>query len=511
METTRKARRGIGEALAEAASAAAGFLPAAVVAALLGAGILAASAMGGKWLALAMLSYLALAVGVVFPDKRLFAVLVLAGCAPIGFLYKLLTHGSKFGLLNHYGGALAEPVVNLVDIPIMLLLALWVIDIATGARRPPRWIPLDTWMAAFLLWSSLSLYNTDHHALLFFELLRYAKYFVLYFVLRTYLVRPAYFWGAIAVSISVLLLQGMVSAMQYFLFFRLPIPVGGVTDADFELVNNIVIQRVTGVLGHSNTFSAYLSMICSMGVVVLFARVRWVFKIAAVPFLMLGCLSLVLTFSRNGWMIFVLDALLVMGYALHTRRLKVAYVAVAVLAALLFVGALVASGVFEIILVRVFDDDGKAFDSRFDLLRVAFEMIRAHPFLGIGLNSFEENMIFYDFTRITNVIQQPVHNAYMLVAAETGLPALAMMLVPLGALIKRAHRLALRDDELSFAVGAIGLCVFLGGGVSNLFDLTIRKEPIIGVVVLVGSMVVALHQKHEEESQNASRDPASSR
>ena len=141
---------------------------------------------------------------------------------------------------------------------------------------------------------------------------------------------------------------------------------------------------------------------------------------------------------------------------------------------------------------RIFEDDGKAYESRWDLFWVAVEMIKENPVFGIGLNSFEENMTRYDRSGITNIIQQPVHNIYMLIAAETGIPSLMAFLVAGAIMIKYSFALAKRDDELSFVTGMFGLCTFVGLGFSNMFDVTLRKEPIIGMAVIVAALVISL-------------------
>lgn len=468
--------------------------PAALAAMALGAGLVAAAGMGSKWLVLTGLAYLALAGLLVARDKRLLAVCLLSACVPIGFQFKFWTHQNKFFVADHFGGALAEPVLNLVDVPILLLLALWIADLRTKARSLPPWTGTDTLVAAMIGVSMLSLFNTEEHLLFAFEVARYLKYLLLYWMLRTYLDSPPAFWGILGAQIGMLSVQGLVSLMQYFLYFQFPIPVGGVSGADVEMVDNEVIQRVTGILGHSNTFSAYLSIACAFCLIVLFARVRPLFRYAALPFLLAGLISLVLTFSRNGWMVFAFNAALIGAWALHTRRLNApALAAVSVLGMGLF-AALAVTGVFDTMLTRVFHTQGKAFDSRWDLLVVAWEMIRSHPLLGIGLNSFEESMIRFDPRHITHIIRQPVHNGFLLIAAETGLPALAAFLALLIRHLAMSVRILRGKDELHFAVGLAGLATFGGLAMANLFDVTLRKESVGGLIVAVAAMLASMER-----------------
>ena len=471
-------------------------LPAAT-GALLGGGLLTAAYLGPKWLALAILAYLSLAGFAVARDKRLVGICLLSACIPIGFQYNLWTHGRKFSLLDHFGGASPEPVINLVDLPILLLLCFWLYDLRTGRKRLPAWTGTDTLALAFFGVSLLSLFNTEEYLLFAFETARYLKYLLLYWMLRTYLDAPAACWGALAAQIAVLAIQGFVSCLQYFLLFQLPIPVGGVSAADVEMIDNEIIQRVTGVLGHSNTFSAYLTAACSFCLIILFARVRFSLRAAALPLLLAGLISLVLTFSRNGWMVFAADALGISLWALRTRRLNPWMIGALLLLCGALVGGLAASGVLDTMFSRVFRTEGKEFNSRWDLAVVAWEMISAHPLIGIGLNSFEESMIRFDPNHITHIIRQPVHNGFLLVAAETGLPALALLLALLWKHIRMSARVLAGPGELHFAVGLAGMAVFAGLGLANLFDVTLRKEPVAGLVVLMAAMLAARVQVPE--------------
>jgi O-antigen ligase len=118
-------------------------------------------------------------------------------------------------------------------------------------------------------------------------------------------------------------------------------------------------------------------------------------------------------------------------------------------------------------------------------------MMREFPIFGIGLNSFEENMSAYDRTGITNVIQQPVHNVFCLVGAETGIPSLLVLLALWGGLTMRSFRLLHDVREHAFVAGAVGLCACLGLGLASMFDIPLRKEPILGLCALIAGMVMA--------------------
>jgi O-antigen ligase len=248
----------------------------------------------------------------------------------------------------------------------------------------------------------------------------------------------------------------------------------------------------------------------------LVARFRPLVKVAILPPLFLGGFALVLTFSRAGLLCAGLLACGIGGLALATRRVPRAIPVVALMLALVTMLLVLGfglddttlrtwgvgpdpgkSGVLGTVWTRLVFDPGKAVESRYDLMLIAGEMVRRHPLAGIGLNSFEENMALYDRQGTVNVIHQPVHNVFALVAAETGLPSLAAFLAIGGILAAMSWRLVRCGDEIGFVAGGAGLVVVIGLGCANQFDLTLRKEPLLGTVTLVAAVVAALVQGGE--------------
>lgn len=477
---------------------------------VMGSGLILSSTHGLKWFLLTVLSYMAVCVGLFFKDIRLFGVWLFAACFPVGIQYKLLTHGNQHFFLKHFGGAPDEPIVNLTDFPLALLILLWIIDIGISSRALPKWTRFDTGVLVFAALSLLSLYNTTEYALFVFEVMRYLKYYLLYWILRTYIDKPNYVWGIIAVGLLMLSLQGVLAMAQYFLHFNVPMTVGGVTESHFQIVGGEVIQRVTGFLGHTNTFAAYLIVPLSSAVILFFAKIRSWRKLPVLAPFVLGSAALFFTFSRNGWLSFAMCAGLIICFALLSGRLSKLIIMFSIALTVFVVGISVGFGLYDDLntqllhkhksslgvvntaFTRIFDDDGKAYDSRWDLAGVALEIIKDKPIFGIGLNSFEENMASYDRTGITNVIQQPVHNIYLLIGAETGIPSLIAFLALGGMLVWYSYELTKKDAELSKIVGLLGLCAYIGLGFSNFFDVTLRKDPIIGMVVVVSAMVMAM-------------------
>jgi len=488
----------------------------ALLASAMGGGLLLASSYGAKWFLMVFISYVTAAVALLFRDIRYVGMLVLFACAPIGIQYQLWTHGKAGVIIEHFGGNPPEPVINLVDFSIYALILIWIADLAVSERRMPRWLRFDTCVLLFLLVSLLSLLNISSDTrtgfyLWLFEVLRYAKYYLLYWVLRTYIANPTAIRGFFGVSLAVLVLQGLVACLQYFLYFQLPIAVGGVASTQFLDMSGETIQRVTGLLGHANTFAAYLIIPLSCAMILLVSRVSLWIKTAVAPVFLFGCLTMILTFSRNGWMTLALCAAMIAVIAMKKAIIPVNLVVFATISVLYGAGMIYGFGIrtpilhdltggsrsagsadlLEAIHVRLFEDTGESADTRWDLLGIAGRMIMDHPLIGIGLNTYEEQMVSYDINGTTSIIQQPVHNVYALVAAESGVTAALLFILAGFILILKSYELAKSEDSHLWAIGALGLCTFVGLGLANNLDVSFRKEPVLGLVVIISALVMS--------------------
>jgi O-antigen ligase len=81
---------------------------------------------------------------------------------------------------------------------------------------------------------------------------------------------------------------------------------------------------------------------------------------------------------------------------------------------------------------------------RLILWKAAFRMIREHPLTGIGLGQFSSSVGRYTEVTLSKEDPNDAHNAFILIAAEMGLPALFVVLVLLAVSVLTAIRLYLR-------------------------------------------------------------------
>ena len=85
--------------------------------------------------------------------------------------------------------------------------------------------------------------------------------------------------------------------------------------------------------------------------------------------------------------------------------------------------AIAVIGIFhQTIFARFGQNDSGAIQTRVDQYHVAYRMLNAHPWIGVGLNTYIESSPAYDNTasKVSLNFRAPVHNVYLLALVETG-------------------------------------------------------------------------------------------
>jgi O-antigen ligase len=130
--------------------------------------------------------------------------------------------------------------------------------------------------------------------------------------------------------------------------------------------------------------------------------------------------------------------------------------------ALLVAFSITTLAVIKPIRVRLFEEDYGAARSRIPMAAVASNMISQHPWLGVGFVNYTSVSSRYDRTRVSISYRfpWPVHNEFLLIAAELGLPALGLFLFILIVVFRMLLRIGRSRGDPFISHAAIG---FLGG------------------------------------------------
>lgn len=402
-------------------------LGAALAGALAGTGLLMAQSLPFKW-SLAILGLLlalaALPLVLRLVSYRHLLLAAIVACLP----FKL---GVQFFYRLHQGGA---PSVSLGLIDFLLLLAAfsWLAGRALGAWPAFRWrSPLDWPLLAILATSLLSLAPAADRQLAFFELVWLARSFLTFYILYNLLRDASDLRTAYLAIVFSLLLQSVLALGQFVQLLPSSSQLAFLGLAETDLTQELgsdTFLRPGGSLGHPNNLGRYLLRYLPL----ILAGV-WVFKGLASRGLawaatLLGFCALVATMSRSSWLGMALAAALLpwMLWRDMTPRLRRGLLLG--MTGLLLATLLVFHG---FIAQRFLEDDQGSLYSRLGPVKVALAIIADHPLLGVGLNNFGQVMFEPRYASHAEGFAPweiiPVHNPFLLAAAETGLIGLAAL------------------------------------------------------------------------------------
>lgn len=217
----------------------------------------------------------------------------------------------------------------------------------------------------------------------------------------------------------------------------------------------------------------------------------------AIP-ITVGMIALILTLRRGAWGGFAFGFIWL--FLLDYRRKALSRVLKASAASLI---AAVLIGTPAIVTLsdkfRTANPLSEAFAERVNLMKIALEIIKSHPLTGIGPGAYQYSYRPYVTFELMEGWMFSVHNAYLLIAAETGiLGGIALVLFLLGG-IRLCARVARSSDPTMQATG-----LGLSAGIVA-FSFAIFWEPSVGYAAnallwfLIGLMGAAdvLRQRSE--------------
>ncbi len=227
---------------------------------------------------------------------------------------------------------------------------------------------------------------------------------------------------------------------------------------EYAVLHYNIDFRPRGTLGHYMTFSGLLMLVigCALARIIFGTRDRvWAALVMpAVAF------AVALTFTRSAAVGACAAAALL--FALKDFRLiAIVPVALALLVA-------VAPGEINKRFASSFDMNDPTVRDRTAMLREGEHMIAAHPIVGVGPNMVEELYAQYRDPGAVNAINPHLHNVPVQIAAERGLPALAIWLVFIGVLVRDLFR-AFKDERYR-VLAAAGLAAVVSMFAAGLFE-----------------------------------------
>jgi putative inorganic carbon (hco3(-)) transporter len=332
------------------------------------------------------------------PEKLLWIVLFVS--IPLDFDVHLV--------YREYVGTYNGILLNITDLAFFGLAASWLYDLLVLKTHRLRFYPRAVFPAAcLLLVQTASLVNASDVSFAVFSLIQNTKAFFFFLFLVNRLQNVDDFELMWTLLLWCLILESAICTAQFITRTNYTTAMNTAEDFGEELF------RVGGTTGSPNVTGSYIASLLPIPIVALVSKLRakpsWLPWISA----LWGFIALILTQTRGAWISFavgILLFLLISGRLRHLWRI--------------FLGAGAAGGllffIFRKVVIERFSEGLETLIYRLNLMQSAFEMIRSHPLLGIGINNYAAVMDDYVPFFLTQE-RWIVHNHYLLVAAETGL------------------------------------------------------------------------------------------
>jgi len=382
----------------------------------------------------------------------------------------------------HFAGADPTLEIWVSSLPLGVLLLIWVFDIVLG-RKKIHFTAIDVPALLLIGWSGLSMLNSVHIGLSVSHLFRMVLFYLVYLYMVNNITDVKTLRFAVTILLIGFLLQSLVAMAQYWLHLPLSMGEGGMMfyGGFTHQLEVGQIYRVQGTVGWPTKFGLYIAMMLSLAFSVFLSSGARKGKIALVS-LCLGFVALLLTFSRGAWAASVLGCLVTLYLLFRRKLIRVRVIPVVVVSLPLILGSVLLLG--DPLYRRVTASPACASTDRVKLIQVAWEMIKARPLTGVGLNTFAEVMEGYDETGVSSYFPDAVHNHFLLIWSETGLGGIVLFFLLVGATfyIGMCSMHSPNKEITTYIIGIFGALVAVLVG--NLVDCSLRSY-VIGLLFWV--------------------------
>jgi O-antigen ligase len=248
------------------------------------------------------------------------------------------------------------------------------------------------------------------------------------------------------------------------------------------------LLRVGGTVGSPNTAGAYLGIVLVGAAGVIFARVQRGLKWFALGVLGLGGVALIYTYSRGGWVAFVLAIVGLCFVAARRRGFSLAapLVTVAILAFL-------SLPFYGVISDRLLGNDKGSAESRVPLMKLALRISKENPLLGVGPNNFTVAMDRYLTPEFRHGFLYAVHNKYLLVLSETGIAGLLAYLAFLFGTLRNGWQTWKAGDQL-LAPLALGFTAAIAGHMVQMSVELFRGRPLQQLLWVIAALLFVMNR-----------------
>jgi putative inorganic carbon (HCO3(-)) transporter len=375
---------------------------------------------------------------------------------------------------EHTGGAKGL-IVSLNGIAIFLLYCLLLVEkVSDRNQKFHGFWPVIWPFWAMILMAIVSMANSVDRMFSLYEILEVIKMGCILLYLANYVQRTGRLKFVLFFLFCGLFLECGIALAQKAAGNPLNLMILGSGDsAAMQQMGHASVFRIGGTLGGANALAWYLDYLLPLTAAFLYYPLSRLLRAGLLVTLFTGCVVLFLTLSRGGWLGFLAGLIIVLIYQIRKSPLFRRIFIVVFILLSLGISTLLLYGIQNPVKARLTTDDNSSAHFRVLMMRIAYHMIKAKPFSGHGINNYVLVHSRFDQSneQVTVVFPYPVHNFYLQLAAEVGLPGLLFLLWFMVGIFYRLLKLLPRMHVLdrTLFIGLMGgtLAAMIQGMVEN--------------------------------------------
>jgi O-antigen ligase len=328
--------------------------------------------------------------------------------------------------------------LTVAEVALILLTLLWAGRRLLVERRGLPLTRLDALALAFFAWMCLRTVGSPQGALATASAVSYGFAVLAFYVASHALESPDDLRLAMRAAVAGLAAEALWVAAQMATHTPLALPGAKVMPSAGDMLffgGAGEAFRPTGFFIHPNSLADHMTLLIPPALALVLlgrrrlqARVWW----TAVATFGVAWGLLLVTLSRGGWAAAILGC----GWVVwrHARAGLLTRRQLGQMAMVGLAGVIAVLAVYPEILLRLTAPDERSTESRIILTDQALVIVKAHPWIGVGFGGYNRAAYEYIAPAFANIseeyqqalLQLVVHDHYLLVAAELGVPAMAL-------------------------------------------------------------------------------------
>jgi len=394
-----------------------------------------------------------------------------------------------FGWNETYGhlGTIAGLNFSVTTIALAGLYGLWLLELLVEQRptaQRPRFL-IGYPILLYILTMVISVVAAINPTFAYYQIALHIQMFLLFaYIAGT--VRKREDFLLILVSFAIL-----VSEEGLYIIWQRITGVSGYVEG-----TNIYSYRVSGHFAGPNGAASFFSIITIMLIPLALIRINPVYKWLSIMGIGLGTIGLFLTLSRGGWASFIIGILVFILFMVYRGWLSLS---------LPMILALVLTTIIvlfpNLILNRIFGDDGGAAEGRLPLNELAISMIKEHPIIGVGANNFAVTAPAYWGPKFSRSWFYTVHNQFLLIWSETGILGFIAFLFFLLNILWRSWWVWAQKYRFTALIALSCFATVIGHAFHLQADI-FNNRVAIQILWIIAGLVSALYLIHRNNEQD---------